>query len=274
MATALSRLSFGKTAITLALACVMITCSYWQRNRYYWKVELVKTYKANSSAPAPEFPGAALANGPDGKKSSVEAALVSSLRFKKVSLRGTFDYDRQIIVTNRRDVSGPGHYLIAPFHLEGSDKTVLVSRGFIPFENRNAESWTQWNFPQPGVIEAVVQECLSDSTFGPSNPPVGTPENPERLWFYEECGKIAQQLPYPIIGSVFVQQLGGAPVGEFPKEAVSIQIPPSTHFGYMIEWALLAFVTLLLGIGLQLVPLHPLAYARRPQPESPPEKLN
>jgi cytochrome oxidase assembly protein ShyY1 len=91
---------------------------------------------------------------------------------------------------------------------------------------------------------------------------VGTPDNPERLWFFEECAKIGKQLPYPLVSSVFVQQLGGPPEGEFPKEAVSIQIPPSTHFGYMLEWALLAILTLTLGIGLQLLPLHPLGFER------------
>jgi len=237
----------------------MFRASAWQWERYHWKSELVASYKSNSSTPPADFPqdsfdSSVPGEAPSKALSSEEQDAVQNIRHKKIRLTGTFDFDRQFIVTNKRDITGPGHFLFAPFHIAGSDKTILVSRGFIPFEAREPDTWKKWSSAEgPVEILAVVQESIAPGFLSPSNPDVVPGGPPVTLWYFEECRKIVQQLPYPTIYNVYAQQLGDPPPAGYPKPQVTIEIPPSTHFGYTIEWALLGMLTIALGIGLQLV---------------------
>ncbi len=255
----LSKLHFGKTLLSILLAALMFTASAWQWDRYQWKSRLVETYKSNSTATPLAFPADRLAGGELEKNS----ALIDELRYKKVSLRGTFDYEHQVIALNRRDASGPGHHLLAPFRIEGSSHAVLVSRGFIPFADREPDTWKKYDFPQPGEIQAVVQKSIAEGAVGPANTKPTADAPVVTKWLFEDAEQIAKQLPYPLLTGVFLQKLGGPPAGEFPKQAISISVPPSTHFGYTIEWALLGCLSLLLGIGLQFINLRPPSKAQR-----------
>ena len=231
------------SAVCISLACVMIWCSTWQWERYKNKVELVKTYRDHKDSVSLSFPT-------QGK--SLED--FQEVLDRRVSLAGTYDYSKQIIVTNRKDVSGPGHWLLTPFKIKDSSKHVIVSRGFIPFADRTPETWGKYSYEQQGKIEAVVKQSVDPKPFGPQNPSPNDAEKFPTLWYYPEIKKLHKQFPYEVIPWVYVQRLGDPLKGKFPAEAIRIKVPPSTHFGYTIEWAALAFVTLMIGLIIQVLP--------------------
>ena len=269
MRNILGKLSLGKSLPIVVLAVLMFWASSWQWTRYLEKKELVATYKVNPQALALTFPAEQLqssappASGFDYLPSDSERLLLKSLRYRKVALKGHFDFANQLIVTNRRSADGPGHNLLSPFILSGSGRAVIVSRGFIPYPDRKPEDWKKYDFPELAapnevVIEGVVQESIVPFVLGPSNP---NPEvEREPVWYFEEVSKMARQLPYSVVLGAFVQQLGTPPRGKYPEQAVSIRVPPSTHFGYSIEWAILGVLTLIGGIIWQVAPW------RRPKP--------
>lgn len=231
------------TTICVLIAGVMLWCSNWQWNRYLAKSELVETYAENYSAEPLPFPPKL--NGEDPYE---------SVTHRRVRLSGTYDYERELIVTNRKHASGPGHWLLTPLKLEGSDRYVMVSRGFIPFADRQLDSWGQYRGPDQETLDGVVQPAKKKKFLGPSNPTVGPNEPYQTIWYYPEISKMAIQLPYPVIEEVFVQRIGGLPDKEFPAQSISIAVPPQTHFGYTIEWILLALATLGIGFLLQAFP--------------------
>jgi cytochrome oxidase assembly protein ShyY1 len=138
--------------------------------------------------------------------------------------------------------------------LDSSDRSIIVSRGFIPFADRTPESWTKYNFEPRDSFDAVLKKSISPHSLGPSNPETGPGREYERMFFFEEIPKMAAQLPYPVFSEIYVQRIGAPSSGEFPAQAISIEIPPSTHFGYTIEWALLALATLSAGFLVQAFP--------------------
>lgn len=249
--------SWKITLTCLFLAAVMFRLSYWQWQRYLWKVDLVKSYDALPSVPALPFPSSG--SLPEDFDSVVN---------RRVSLRGRYDYEHQVIVTNKRHASDgrpgtegfatePGHFLFAPFIIDGSNRAVFVSRGFIPFEDLTPETWKRYDF-QPGEesLSGVVKRTITPWLIGPRNPKTGG-NNPFQTKFkFEEISKLAAQLPYPSIEPIYIQRLGNPPVGNFPAEAVSIEVPPSTHHGYMLEWASLGILTLAVGFILQAFPWY------------------
>lgn len=228
------------STVAVALASLMLWASSWQWDRYLYKQELVKTYAQQNHASAVEFPLVA-------DRKSYEPLL-----HHKVRLRGHYDLENQLIVINRRHATGSGYWLLAPFKLSGSDKAVIVSRGFIPFEDRTPQSWRKYDSPGEIEIVGVLQESISGGLFNPSSRVFGVNESQDlRQWRYPDVEEIAKGLSYPLVPFVFIQRLGTSPTGEFPAEAISIRVPPSTHYWYSFEWIGLALATLLIAFLLQ-----------------------
>ena len=247
-----SRFQFSPTiTITcLLLASLMLTASQWQWSRYKYKVKLLETYAQHESTADIEFP-----------YNSGDLTDYSKLIFQKVKLSGEFDYSRQVIIINRRHETGPGYLLITPLKLTGSNLHVLISRGFIPFADDKPNKWNKYNFDNRAEFYAVVKQSVKrKSALSPMNPDASLNKPLERRWNYMELDKMALQLPYPVIDSVYLEQIGGpSAIGGgvdalFPAEHIRIQVPPSTHFGYTFEWILLALATIGIGYILQAYP--------------------
>ncbi len=221
----------------------MVRCSFWQWARYLKKVELVQSYNEHSTSVAIQL-----------SDSQIVKESFDTLWNQKISVSGTYDFENQVIVTNKKHATGSGHFLITPLKIDGSDKAILVSRGFIPFEDRDPATWGKYDTTSRENLHGVLKHAILPYFLGPSNPEVSSSGPLKRLWYFEEIDKMAKQLPYPIVQTAYIQRLGKPPVGEYPAQAVSIEVPPSTHFGYTIEWALLAIVTVIIGFWLQAYP--------------------
>lgn len=242
------KFSFTITITSIFLSLLMLRASFWQWERYKEKIALLATYKSNNTNIAVEFPVKDFTE--ENLNPIKENELVEKLLNKKVSLSGEFDFSKEVIVLNRRDATGPGYYLLAPFKIDNSSQYIIVSRGFIPFSDRLPESWKKYDKNPQAKIEAVLKKSVQQkSSFGPSNPEVGTGQPFANIWYFEEIEKMAKQLPYPVITSVLLQQLN--PTNDFPKEAISIEVPPTTHFGYTFEWIFLAILTQIISFLIQ-----------------------
>ncbi len=232
------------TFCSVVLAGVMVWASMWQWERYLYKLDLIETYDKNSEIPAFEFP-----------TSGEELKDFESIIHRKVEISGEYDFEREMIVLNRANAVGPGYWLLTPMKLEGTDRHVIVSRGFIPFEDREPETWEKYRFSKKETLKATVQETVPPKTFlTPKSADVKNENEFKRKWLYPDIEEIAKQLPYPVITAVFLQRLGAPPSGTFPAESITVRVPPSTHYGYSIEWALLAAASLVVGFLLQAFP--------------------
>jgi len=237
----------------------MIWASSWQWERYEYKVELLKQYESHDLDSAIDLNALNL--------DTLESDKAKALVHKKVKVKGYFDLNNQMIIINRRHKTGSGYWLLSPLMLPYSEKIVLMSRGFIPFVDREPISWKKYDLKDVYTFEV-------------------------HKWLYPDLPLIAKQLPYPIVEDFFLQKLGGPnkqvveqakpPKGLeevetaeepsnsptkpltsiFPAESITFKVPPSTHFGYTIEWLLLALATLVISFLLQ-------AYPRKPKKKAP-----
>ena len=250
------RFSLSMTVASAVLAAVMFWAATWQWERYHEKTALIATYQADAAVTPLPFPKVA---------ASKDEYL--RLRDRRVRLRGRYDFDHQVIVTNRMHRSGAGHLLLTPLQIEGTDLHVIVSRGFIPFEDRAPDTWRKYNIAEHEELDAVVKQSAEQRSFGPRNPAVGDGAEFASIFFFPEISKITKQLPYKVISDIYLQRLGNPPVGEFPAESILVEVPPSTHYGYSIEWCLLGLATLTIGFLLQAFPRKKRAGAGMPIPD-------
>ncbi len=234
------------TIVALGLSLLMLKASVWQWDRYKAKVALIESYKDNRQSSAVELP----------ESDSSYTSLIN----RKVVLRGSFEYEHEMIVLNRRNAGKPGSLLLTPFKIDGREKRIIVSRGWIPFEDRDPESWNRYRETNTAEIYGVVQEGKESSWVNPSVPAgqssgSKTPGAFQRQWLFPDLRGMAKQVPYPLEEGFLIQKLKGEEdTRAMPAEYVSFRVPPSTHFGYTIEWALLALGSLLIGFLLQAFP--------------------
>jgi surfeit locus 1 family protein len=89
-----------------------------------------------------------------------EAALptdLAQLEDRQAMVRGTYDLERQVALTQQHWFDLPGFHLITPLRIEGREEAVLVDRGWIPAEELAPENWPRYDVQEPVVVTGYVQ---------------------------------------------------------------------------------------------------------------------
>jgi cytochrome oxidase assembly protein ShyY1 len=176
--------------------------------------------------------------------------------YRKVKVSGTYDFAHEMVVLNRRHASGPGQLLLTPLKLDRSNVSLIISRGFIPFRDREPDTWGKYRLAEQDSFFAVLQASVGQKTvIAPKGEAGDSAAGFTQTWLYPDVDSMAGQLPYPILTGYYLQRIGpSGTASEFPAEYIRLKVPPSTHFGYTIEWALLACASLIAGFVLQAFP--------------------
>src|SRR5262245_22424366 len=111
----------------LVFVGVVVLCrlGIWQLDRLAQRRALNARIDSRMAAPAMPLTGAPV--DPD------------ALDYRRVELRGVYDPSQEIMLRNRSLDGVPGGHLITPLRLNGSDKAVLVDRGWVPLTKSSAE---------------------------------------------------------------------------------------------------------------------------------------
>ncbi len=171
----------------------------------------------------------------------------SSPRFlhRTVKLRGVWDARHTIFLDNRQMHGLPGFYVVTPFMLAGSDKAVLMERG-----------WVQRNFSQRENLPAVETPGGVVEVTGRIAPP------PAKLYEFSGAGQgpIRQNLDLGqfraetgvALLDVAVMQTGPPSEGllrEWPEVTSGVE----KHYGYAFQWWALSALIAILYVWFQLV---------------------
>ncbi len=228
--------SLKLTLRAIFLAVAMLIAAKWQWTRYHEKLVLVEEYK----------------NHDKSKPFEVDVISSTAIDFKdfvnrKIVIKGHFDFQNQVLITNRRHKFGTGHWLITPFKPLNSEQKILVSRGFIPYEDRDESSWNKYSKEVTELIGVVQQSVGKRSFFSPS---AKTPF--PKLYLYPDLALISEDIRDNINIDHYIQSIAEPVYDKFPATDISIDVPPSTHFWYTFEWIGLSFMTLLVAFLIQL----------------------
>jgi len=172
----------------------------------------------------------------------VNAGLVKpdDIEYRQVMVRGEFDNNWPLYLDNRPYAGNAGFYLLMPFKIAGSERHILVARGWIPVNMQNR------------------------SKFPPLMTPAGTVEiagvairNPGHIL---QLGQPAAIHPGAILQNLTVAEFAAASkfdmqpfvieqssdthdglVRDWPRPSVGIE----RHLGYAFQWYALAFTAFL-----------------------------
>jgi len=165
------------------------------------------------------------------------------LRFRILRAHGVYEPEGQILIDNRHYGTRLGFHVITPLRIAGSDRRVLVNRGWIPAGPDGA--------PAPAPVPHGEVE-VTGQTHIPLPPAIvlGGDSQAARgwgdRWPYLTIDLYAARAPYPVEPVVILQDPDD-PDGfvriwpqELPKEGM--------HIGYAIQWFAFAAIALVLTV--------------------------
>jgi surfeit locus 1 family protein len=177
---------------------------------------------------------------------------LATLKIRRGTARGEFDFSRQVALKHQNWMGSPGVHLITPFIIEGGSRAVLVDRGWIPQAEALPDRWSQFDEAGPVTVLGFIQ--LSQSL---PQGRIGADQAGERVddsgriaqteWYRVDIAAIQDQLPYELLPVYIQQSPPDGSNGSLPyRTEPEFDLTDGPHMGYAIQWYIFA---LILGIG-------------------------
>lgn len=212
------------TLVVIIASLVMVRLGFWQLDRHAQRMAYIDAVIAEvGDAPF------ALTGGPE------DDAYAERI-YHQVEANGRFDFDHQVIIRNQFYNDALGYHLVTPFLIEGSDRAVLVDRGWVPPEAIQSPEDAR-KFDEPDLTHIMGRIMPEEKHRGE----LPSPDHPQLMWYRVNVVGIGAQMPYEVLPYA---------VALIPPEESQTQPPyrnppkfkldPGPHWGYAMQWFLFA----------------------------------
>ena len=228
--TLFSRRWWWATLLVIAGVMVMGRLGIWQLDRLQQRRAQNATYLAQISAAPLLLTGQQLPAEP--------AELVDRLAV----VQGHYDFSSQLVLVQQSYLGKPGAHLVTPLVIEGSERAVLVDRGWIPASVVDSSQLALYDRPAIDPVDGVIQ--LSQTLDrGRETIVVG----PQQEWYRIDIAAIQEQMPYDLLPIYLLE----SPPAEFQEDLPyriepEIDLSDGPHIGYAAQWFLFSTI---LGLG-------------------------
>lgn len=170
-----------------------------------------------------------------------------NMEYREAIVLGEYDHDRQVVLRNQDWQGRLGVHLLTPLIVQGSDRAIMVNRGWIPYEDFEAGKLSK--FDESGLVEVngVIRRSQTKPRIGgraDQIPAEGEP--PLQAWNWINVGGIAGQLPYKLL-PVYLQGSPEPSRDQMPyRTQLELDLSEGSHLGYAFQWFTFA---LILAIG-------------------------
>jgi len=213
----------GFVALTLAMG-------NWQRHR-----------AADKEAQAAQFAAAAGSPPIDLGAGEIDA---SRLRFRIVRARGEYDAARQLFIDNKVYAGRAGYHVVAPLKLAGSERFVLVDRGWIAQGARRSELPS---VPAPaGLLTVVGRANLPPAHYLE----LGSERGSGPLWQNLDLGRIAAATGLDLLPVIVEQTDPVTPADGLVRDWPAPDLGADQNRSYMLQWYSFAALSVVLWLTL------------------------
>jgi surfeit locus 1 family protein len=187
-------------------------------------------------------------------ETKVKVEPAADFEWRRVSARGSWRGDEQVLVRNRSLNGLPGVHVVTP--LELADGTLLiVNRGFAPVDTP-----ADLLIPPAGEVEltGIIRLSQTRGWIGPTDPATGRLDELARV----DVDRLAQQIPEPVIEGLYAELIADPDAAADPDSADSAdgansgQLPTAVgttdpdlgegpHLNYALQWFAFCIVTLI-----------------------------
>ncbi len=223
------------TLLVIAAVIVMIRLGLWQLDRLDQRRAFNARVEEQLAQSALEI-----------SEENLRADLYN-MEYREAIVLGEYDHDRQVVLRNQDWQGRLGVHLLTPLIVQGSDRAIMVNRGWIPYEDFEAGKLSQ--FDENGLVEVngVIRRSQTKPRIGgraDQIPAEGEP--PLQAWNWINVGGIAGQLPYELL-PVYLQGSPEPSRDQMPyRTQLELDLSEGSHLGYAFQWFTFA---LILAIG-------------------------
>jgi surfeit locus 1 family protein len=231
-----NRYWWWKTLIVLLAMAVMAALGQWQLDR----LEQRRAYN--------EQVAAQIASEPIMIDGSPLVGATEELHNRRAMVSGEYDYANQISLKNQTYQGQPGVYLVTPLKIAGSNRAILVNRGWVPYNEGSPEHWGQFEEVARGELVGHLQK----SRTLPDGRPVPVPETAQAEWFWLDIPVIGVQMPYELLPFYLdLAPEAGRPRNAFPARLQPVvELDEGNHMSYALQWYAFALIAGAVYIGL------------------------
>ncbi len=235
LALLFSRRWWWKTLIVLLALAVMAGLGVWQLDRLEQRRAINQQRRAALSAAPFELTGAPLPLSP------------TELRYRQAVARGAFDSERQVAIQNQNLDGQPGVYLVTPLQIAGSEKAVLVNRGWVPARAADPATWRLFDEQADGPLLGILQPTRRR----PNGTVSDIPEDAVSGWFRLDIDAIGQTLPYELapVALQLLPEDGHDPTSLPRRIEPDITFNEGNHFSYALQWFFFAVIAAVVYIA-------------------------
>ena len=244
--TLFSRKYILMTLLVVAAMAVMARLGVWQLDRRQQRIARNADLVAKLEAVPASMNEAALAATwplPEDR---------DAVRNIRADAIGQFDFDQQILLLQQNHQNQPGVHLVAPLVLAGTNKAILVDRGWIPFEDSQTERWRQYN-AESGEVTIAGRLQPSQILFGSAAEKAkesAAAEAAKAEWYRVDVEAIQSQMPYELLPVFLLQSPGPQGNDALPyRIEPEVDLSEGSHLGYALQWFAFAIIAGLVYVG-------------------------
>lgn len=225
--------SLEKTAFAVIAALTCYAMSYWQYQRYVFKRDLFVRIESQQALGVRDF---------DPHSDNWEDWLYGLVR-----VSGHFSPEHEILLINRSMNDRPGMKLITPLLIAGSERVLMVDRGFIPYEMADDDQRQVYEVDREVTVIGMLRPNQTPQ-FAIATPAVSAADPTRKRWHRIDLDVIAEDVPFPLF-PVFLEATDGVDDGPTPFKQV--ELPASRHMNYTIQWISFGTFAFFLGMFFQ-----------------------
>lgn len=212
------------TVLSLTAFAVLIALGIWQIERRTWKLALIDRVEQRVYAPAAPIPSPA----------SWPAVSAANDEYRHVSVSGRFLHDRETLVQAVTEEGG-GYWVLTPLARDDGTE-VLVNRGFVPSERRDASTRQSGNPDGRVEITGLLRITEPKGGFLRNNVPQ------HNRWYSRDVAAIAAARGLHDVAPFFVDADAGSQSAGGPIGGLTVVRFPNNHLIYALTWFALAFM--------------------------------
>jgi surfeit locus 1 family protein len=231
MARIFSRKWLLATILVLAAGAVMVRLGIWQLDRLEKRRASNASISAQLSQPVLELTGNALNEE------------LSQMEYRSVIVRGEYDPSGEIALRNQYWNNQWGVHLLTPLKITGSDRVVLVDRGWIPGSAYESGDWSQFEEPGQVTVRGVIRASRDRAELGSRSDPTPVPgAAPLKSWNFINIPAISEQIAAPLL-PIYIQQAPDASwTGFLQRSQPEFDLTEGPHMGYALQWFTFALI--------------------------------
>src|SRR5215203_3387638 len=209
----MSRRSIVFCAFAVLAAILFVRLGLWQLARLHEKVQRNVTIAAQQREAPVQF-----ASLPRDS---------SAARYRRTSVTGVFDYERELVLSARTHQGSPGAELVTPLRVAGSDTAVLVDRGWVYSPDGASVDRSRWREADSATVTAYVQQYAPDAE-------ATTRGRDPRIVRRISRREVSPRVPYPLAPYYLIQT--GDTASSHPVRREMPALDEGPHRGYAVQW--------------------------------------